>query len=149
MIPMFQQQQRHDGQFVVDNIVPARVNAAMDFAWMMAKRRYPIIATRELEIHVEPAPPLTKGEVSAHDAACMLLCDYFGGQMDLDIHEESRLRAIDVETDRRRIGRIFHCGCKGAGCDTCEGSGKILVIPAPSEPVRDQPQKNEGLSEQT
>ena len=135
--------ERFDGPFTPDNVVPARVNAAIDFAYIMAKRQYPMMAVNDLSIEFEPAPAMSKMEISAHDAALLCLSDYFRGQMDSTFEEDQRRIAANVETDRRRVGKVYNCGCQGKGCDTCAGSGKILVIPAPSEQPDSPKQNNE------
>lgn len=134
----------------IDNLVPARIREAHQFATFMARRNFPIAAVDNMgNLHTEPAPPLTKPESAAWDAACGLLADYFRGNSDVDVFEGRMLEQIDVETDRRRAGVVGPCpSCAGVGkkkegkdlrpCNVCRGHGTVLVIPVGQEKPREE-----------
>ena len=149
--PIQQQQAQPVPSYQIENSIPARIGLAMSVQHAMSKRLYPQIAIREMETLVEPAPALTKREIQVWDAASELLTDYFRGNSDMDIHEEAWLEAVQIETDRRRLGHLVICGgCQGQGgnCPSCEGSGKLFIMPAPRQP-RVEPEARSAPTEVT
>lgn len=130
-----QQQLNLDSQ-CIDNVLPARVRAAFQFAAFMGHRTAPIVAANDMSIEFCAPTDLTTSEDAAWHAACNTLEAYFLGKLSEDRLEEKRNEANAIELFKRRPGKLVVCfQCDGVKqkqnkeCEVCEGSGKVLLIP--------------------
>lgn len=127
-------QQRDNPVFTND--VPARVMLAARYSMAMAQRANPICAVNSVGFFSEPPMPLTNTEIAAWDASNTLLHDYFKSTVEEDYWEGIRGRALEMENDRRKVGKMLHCVCTKDGkdepkpkCEMCHGCGRVLVLP--------------------
>lgn len=134
---------QQDGPLLT-NIAPVRVEKAMAFAIIMARSYLPVCAVDHLgNLQIE-TPEMSKMERAASDAACACLVDYFGGQLDSDAFEDKLLTQIEIESTRRRMGKLGPCpqcegkkivrvkidrGSQEVECPVCTGFGQVLILP--------------------
>lgn len=120
-------------QSVPDIIVPARVNKAMDFLSLLARKRRPEAACSEHQVEVLEPDKLTSEETATQDAALQLLARYFDGKLEPDEWEKIRFEGLKKRAEMGgHVGRIIGCpGCHplhpDPECPLCDGRGKLFV----------------------
>jgi len=129
---------------------PARVRMAMDFlAYATDKtavKLVPYSAGFDNKVDVERVngQNLTEEERAAQKAACVLLTQYFGGKVKIDVWEEMSLEAIDRTLPPETIpGHSVLVPCHlcqrpgNASCKLCRGAGALVAYPAVGVPEDD------------
>jgi len=119
-----------------DNIVPARVRAAMEYLGFLSLKTMEHVVSNDVGFHVVDGQELTDREKDTQIAACGVIEDYFNGSLKLN------------EWENFQAGKAGRRVAKGAGtpircplcapngnekCILCKGSGILMVFPAVEE----------------
>ncbi len=117
------------------NVVPARVELAMQFLVLMAQKTAPKAAVTSVGVEWADLPKQTTEEETAMATACNCVAAYIAGRMPPDLWEMQRVEVVrDALTDSRG-GTVHDCPTcrRGVGqsmCQMCMGSGGVIVMPA-------------------
>lgn len=135
MWPMPQWPTEQAQQPVSDDIVPARVNKAMEFMAMLTHKTMQRAAISEIAIELIDGQRLSPEEEYTATAALQLLSRYFDGKLKPDMWEMLPVAAMKRQAERGNIpGQLLHCiactpGPANPRCPLCHGTGRIMVTP--------------------
>ncbi len=130
MIQQFQRQQQDQP--------PARVCVALEFLGNLSVKTMirAVVNDHPGGIEQIPGQTLTSPEKDAQTAACVMLENYFAGQLAANQWEKQEI-ADSLPSPQKHAGMLIRCiacspGPTNPNCVVCKGCGELLIVPVNS-----------------
>jgi hypothetical protein len=128
-----QQEYRTEDRSRINLEAPARVRVAMQFLEALSSKTMDRAAVNDISIELVHGQKLTDHEKDAQIAACLLLQQYFAGDMKANTQENIALlesRAPELRNSLHKCPKcVLQTGKRDANCNLCMGTGSIMVVP--------------------